>query len=81
MMRPDRSSVEPLPISSAKCSDGNSGVRFSNRMPRGPSGGPPLMLSTLTSEKYRSPSLGARILQTTLSPVRMPKRRTWLGDT
>ncbi len=43
------------------------------------SGGSKLIVFGFSRAKYRSPSLGARIWPSTLSPVRRANRRTWLG--
>ena len=82
MVRAVMSSVEPLPTSSVNFELANSGVKFSNRILfLAFSGRSWLMSSTLSSAKYRSLSLGGRILPEMVSPVRRLKRRIWLGDT
>ena len=82
MIRAVRSSVLPLPCSRVKRDWGKSGVRFSKRiLLRAFSGRSRLSWSTLSSAKYRSPSFGGRILPDTVSPVRSPNRRIWLGET
>ena len=59
-------------------SSGNKGVRCSNATrSRTNSGVRPLILFTLTSGKYFSPSLGGRTSPLTVSPVFRPMLRIW----
>jgi hypothetical protein len=81
MTRPVMFSSALMSRSSTSASSGKSGVRFSNRILFFAfSGGSPLTLSTFTSAKYRSPSLGVRISPSIVSPVCRLNRRICDGE-
>ena len=68
--------------SNVSFSCGYSGVRLSKLIRcRTADGSSKLTCSTLRSAKYRSPSCGALIWPSTVSPVRRENRLIWLGET